>query len=200
MWELKSNYLSTVTNQPFMLAEVRQIAEKLNQGDDWKQIEAAVRDENCLFLRSEATRNNVFLGIRSRLKNAPESVLSLLTTDTLATARLINFYLCLRLFRLLREMMAEVVCDAVNRQTSEISMYEMERFFAHKREQEQSIARWSGETYSRVQSNTLRLAIDAELLTGRGPWQWQRQLVTREVRDCLSEVGHEPLLKLMLEG
>lgn len=198
-WNLQTRYLSTVTNQPFLLSEVMRVAALLEAQHTWTEIQQLVVTENLLQIKSKATRRNVFLGLKSRLKDAPPEVLDLLNHSTLEIARLTNFYLCLRVFRLLREFMAELVYDRASRYVSELTAFDVTQFFARKREQQEALARWTESTYYRVQTSTLRLAVDAGLLQGNGPWRFQRPVIPAALRDVLQSLGDEAFFKLMLE-
>lgn len=198
-WAATGKYLSAVTNQPFMLQEIIQVARMLEDGLSWEQIQTQILEENALQIRSLATRKNVINGLRGRLLDAPPEILALLTSSTLDAARLTNFYLCLRRFRLLRELMAELIWDRASRQVTELTAFETDQFFSRKREQQPELARWSEETFAKVRSNTLNLAVEAGLLQGRGPWHLQRQILPPVLRLTLESLGDQAYLKLLLE-
>lgn len=199
-WAATEKYLSAVTNQPFMLQEMTQTARLLQDGLSWEQIQSQIFEDNILQIRSLATRNNVFRGLHARLMDAPQELLALLANGTRDTARLTNFYLCLRRFRLLRELMTELIWDRASRQVHELTSFEAEQFFNRKREQQPELSRWSDETYRRVRSNTLNLAVEAGLLQGRGPWRLQRQILPPVLRETLESLGDQAYLKLLLEA
>ncbi len=182
-----TRYTSAVTNQPFLFQETLTVARDLQQGKTWQDIKTRIEVDNVLNYPAKATRKNVFQGISARLKTADMRLITLLLDSPLASAKLVNFFLCLRHFRLLRELMAEAVLPQIQRGNRELTAFEVNEFFAHKRMTQDTLHRWQDSTFERVKSNTLRLATDAEVLTGppQGPWQIQRPLMPLELSQLL---------------
>lgn len=195
-------YSSAVTNQPFLLAETLLMADGLRQGQSWEAIKNAVEVENILNCRSLASRRNQYQGIRARLQpladTAPE-LLDLLVDSPPQVARWLNFFLCLLRFRLLRELMAELVLPLTQRGITQLSAFDVDEFFARKRQQQDQLNRWQDSTFERVQSNTLRLALDAELLSGppQGPWQIQRPPLPPVFCQALRSTGRAAFITLI---
>jgi len=198
-WQIETRYLSTVTNQPFLLAETRQLASLYLAGNTFEELRSAVISDNILQLKARSTRKNVYQALASRLQGAPPALFELLAEHSLEMARLSNFYVCLRHYRLLRELLAERICDNASRYVWSLTLFESEQFFARKREQQNALAAWSPETYRRVATNTLRLAHDAGLLHGKGPWDIRRPLLPPAVRQLLIDQGDGPYVRYFLE-
>lgn len=198
--KLHRRYSSAVTNQPFLFDETRTVAQLLRDGNDWAQIKHAVEEENLLHCRSKATRENVFQGIAARLKPAPAGLIDQLLDSPLHGARLVNFVLCLCHFRLLRELMAELVMPLRQRGVRTLTAFEVHEFFAHKRQQQDALDRWQDSTFERVKSNTLRLASDAEVIMGppQGPWQLPQVLVPPALAETLR--AHDAAAFIALVG
>lgn len=204
-WPITQRYLATVTNTPFLLSETRQLAAWRLAGQSWEEIREAVITDNALQLGAASSRRNVYTGVVSRLRGAPEALLVLLAGHDHGhdTARLANFYVCLRHYRLLRELMQHCICANARRYIWRLTRFEARQFFERQREQQPTLAGWSPQTYERVQSNTLRLVFDAGLLAlppdsalatgmGSGPWEICRPLVTPALRRLLLADGPPP--------
>lgn len=198
-WQIETRYLATVTNQPFLLPETRHMARWHLDGHTPQEMRTAVTDDNVLQIKARSTRLNVYQALAHRLQGAPVALFELLAEHSLEVARLSNFYVCLRQYRLLRELMAERICDNASRYVWSLTGFEAEQFFAHKREQQPALAAWSEHTYRRVMTNTLRLAHDAGLLQGRGPWSIHRPLLPPALRQLMLAEGDGPYLRYFLE-
>lgn len=199
--KINPRYTSAVTNQPFLFQETLTLAQRLQGGESWAALSVAVIEENILNCRSQATRKNVYQGIAARLKPAAPELVDLLVDSPLAEARLINFLLCLGHFRLLRELMAELVVPLRQRGVSQLTAFEAQEFFAHKRQTQDTLYRWQESTFERVKSNTLRLALDAEVLQSEGrvegPWQIGKPLVPPALSHFLRQHKAEAFIPLL---
>lgn len=197
--KIQTRYTSAVTNQPFLFSETLVLAQCLREGQSWEALKYAVETENLLNHRALATRKNIFQGVSARLKAADPLLIDLLLDSPPQGAKLVNFFLCLVYFRLLREFMAELVLPQTQRGIVELTAFEVQEFFAHKRQQQDVLNRWQDSTFEKVKSNTLRLASDAELLIGppQGPWQMVRPLLSLPLVQTLKSLHCAAFIPLL---
>ncbi len=110
-------------------------------------------------------------------------------------------FLTLRINRLLREVVSEVLLDQLKSLDSSLDHKILEAFFHLKYEQETTINQWSKSTYQKVCSNMILVLIRSGLLMptkNKGIYEIQSMPVPIQLKKQLQNDGLELYLKLML--
>ena len=189
------------SNQGFLLQETSQLAALLLAQEDPVRVRELVMHDNLLQLRAQASRKTTYSVVMARLEGVPDMLLELLVSGSVDSRRLTNFYLILLKHRLLREFMVEVVVAQQQRLLNHINEADIRTFFSRTQDREPDVAAWSPATYQKAQSNLLKLVTSADLLVkvSRTTWAIQAGFVPAALRESITQLGHRPLLTLMLD-
>jgi Putative inner membrane protein (DUF1819) len=197
------------TNFPFLLSEATSIAQLLGRGISLAQIKAQVIDPSqetlceadILQFRSKASRQGAMRALEQLLNNVPQPYLQFLATGNSDLRRATLLFLTLRINRLLREVISEVLLDRLKSLDRSLDSNTIAAFFDLKCEQENVISQWSKSTYQKVCSNTILILVRAGLLipgNNRKTYEIQAMPIPIQLKQQLKNDGLELYLKLML--
>jgi Putative inner membrane protein (DUF1819) len=194
------NYKS-YTNFPFLLREVSLVAQLLGEGFSFEQIKLQIIDQDILQIRSKASRKGALRTVEHLLKNIPQEYIQILAAGNGDMRRYTLLFLTLRINRLLREVVSEVLLDKLKSLDSSLDRKILEAFFHLKYEQETTINQWSKSTYQKVCSNMVLVLVRSGLLMptkNKDIYEIQSTPVPIQLRKQLQNDGLELYLKLML--
>ena len=205
--ESGSNYKAH-TNFPFLLSEATSIAQLLGRGISLAQIRAKVIDPppetlceaDILQFRSKASRQGAMRALEQLLNNIPQPYIQFLATGNSDLRRATLLFLTLRINRLLREVISEVLLDRLKSLDRSLDSNTIAAFFDLKCEQEQIVSKWSKSTYRKVCSNTILILVRSGLLIPdkNKAYQIQAMPVPIQLKRQLENDRLELYLKLML--
>ena len=197
------------TNFPFLLSEATSIAQLLGRGISLAQVKAKVIDplqeaqckEDILQFRSKASRQGAMRALEQLLNNIPQPYIQFLATGNSDLRRATLLFLTLRINRLLREVISEVLLDRLKSLDRSLDSNTIAAFFSLKCEQEQVVSQWSKSTYRKVCSNTILILVRSGLLIpsqDRKTYEIQAMPVPMQLKRQLENDGLKFYLKLML--
>ena len=206
--ESGSNYKAH-TNFPFLLSEATSIAQLLGRGISLAQIRAKVIDPppetlceaDILQFRSKASRQGAMRALEQLLNNIPQPYIQFLATGNSDLRRATLLFLTLRINRLLREVISEVLLDRLKSLDRSLDSNTIAAFVSLKCEQEQIVSQWSKSTYRKVCSNTILILVRSGLLIPsqyRKTYEIQAMPVPMQLKRQLENDGLKFYLKLML--
>jgi hypothetical protein len=221
--ESVNNY-KAYTNFPFLLCEASLVAQLLQEGLSWQQIKGQVVDDpperlpigaaspflrnaarvehrDILQIRSKASRQGAMRALEQLLNHIPQPYLQFLVTGNSDLRRATLLFLTLRINRLLREVISEVLLDRLKSLDRSLDSNTIAAFFDLKCEQENVISQWSKSTYQKVCSNTILILVRAGLLipgNNRKTYEIQAMPIPIQLKQQLKNDGLELYLKLML--
>lgn len=214
--ESVDNY-KAYTNFPFLLCEASLVARLLQQGLSWKQIKGQVIDasqeilrvgtavplenRDILQIRSKASRQGAMRTLEQLLDRIPQPYIQFLAAGNSDLRRATLLFLTLRINRLLRELISEVLVDRLKSLDRSLDANTIAAFFDLKSEQEQIVSQWSKSTYRKVCSNTILILVRAGLLipgNNKKNYQIQAMPVPVQLKKQLENDRLELYLKLML--
>ena len=214
--ESVNNY-KAYTNFPFLLCEVSLVARLLQEGLSWKQIKgqvidasqeslrvgsvAPVENRDILQFRSKASRQGAMRALEQLLNNIPQPYIQFLATGNSDLRRATLLFLTLRINRLLREVISEVLLDRLKSLDRSLDRNTIAAFFSLKCEQEQIVSQWSKSTYQKVCSNTILILVRSGLLLpsrDKKTYEIQAMPIPLQLKQQLENDGLELYLKLML--
>jgi Putative inner membrane protein (DUF1819) len=210
--ESVNNY-KAYTNFPFLLCEASLVAQLLQEGLSWKQIKGQVIDSSfaqrsagmenrdILQIRSKASRQGAMRALEQLLNNIPQPYIQFLATGNSDLRRATLLFLTLRINRLLREVLSEVLIDRLKSLDRSLDTNTIAAFFDLKSEQEQIVSQWSKSTYRKVCSNTILILVRSGLLipgNNKKTYQIQAMPVPIQLKQQLKNDRLELYLKLML--
>ncbi len=197
------------TNFPFLLSEATSIAQLLERGISLAQIKAKVInpssetlcEADILQFRSKASRQGAMRALDQLLNNVPQPYIQFLATGNSDLRRATLLFLTLRINRLLREVISEVLLDRLKSLDRSLDRNTIAAFFDLKCEQEHIVSQWSKSTYQKVCSNTILILVRAGLLIpsqDRKTYEIQAMPVPMQLKRQLENDRLELYLKLML--
>ena len=197
------------TNFPFLLSEATSIAQLLGRGISLAQIKAKVIDPppetlceaDILQIRSKASKQGAMRALEQLLNDIPQPYLQFLATGNSDLRRATLLFLTLRINRLLREVISEVLLDRLKSLDRSLDSNTIAAFFSLKCEQEQVVSQWSKSTYRKVCSNTILILVRSGLLIpsqDRKTYEIQAMPVPMQLKRQLENDGLQFYLKLML--
>lgn len=189
------------TNYAFILNETVKVAQLIEQGATLAEIQRLVMEEDLFQLRSLISRRRALNTVLKRLHKVDTAYIRLLATANADTRRLTNLFLILRSDRLLRELLDEVLRDKLKRFDYTLKPVDLRTFFAQKREQNPTLAKWSDSTFQKTASNTVLTLVNAGLLQPtqpRGHYEIRPVPLPGALRQQLLLDGEERYLSLML--
>jgi Putative inner membrane protein (DUF1819) len=214
--ESVSNYKAS-TNFPFLLCEVSLVARLLQEGLSLPQIKGQFVDypqetlpvgavfpadnRDILQIRSKASRQGAMRALEQLLDNIPQRYIQFLATGNSDLRRYTLLFLTLRINRLLREVISEVLLDRLKSLDRSLDRNTLAAFFDLKSEQEQIVSQWSKSTYRKVCSNTILILVRSGLLIpsqDRKTYEIQAMPVPMQLKRQLENDGLKLYLKLML--
>ena len=147
MIESGSSY-KAYTNFPFLLSEATSIAQLLGRGISLAQIKAKFIDpppetlceEDILQIRSKASRQGAMRALEQLLNDIPQPYIQFLATGNNDLRRATLLFLTLRINRLLREVISEVLLDRLKSLDRSLDSNTIAAFFSLKCEQEQIVS------------------------------------------------------------
>ena len=197
------------TNFPFLLSEATSIAQLLGRGISLAQIKAKVInppsetlcEEDILQFRSKASRQGAMRALEQLLNNIPQPYIQFLATGNSDLRRATLLFLTLRINRLLREVISEVLLDRLKSLDRSLDSNTIAAFFSLKCEQEQIVSQWSKSTYQKVCSNTVLILVRSGLLIAsrdKKTYEIQAMPIPLQLKQQLENDRLELYLKLML--
>ncbi len=196
------------TNFPFLLSEATSIAQLLERGISLAQIKAKVInppletlcEADILQFRSKASRQGAMRALEQLLNNIPLPYLQFLATGNNDLRRATLLFLTLRINRLLREVISEVLLERLKSLDRSLDRNTIAAFFDLKCEQETIINQWSKSTFQKVCSNTILILVRSGLLipVNNKVYEIQAMPVPIQLKQQLKNDRLELYLKLML--
>ena len=135
------------------------------------------------------------------LNNIPLPYLQFLATGNSDLRRSTLLFLTLRINRLLREVISEVLLDRLKSLDRSLDSNTIAAFFSLKCEQEQVVSQWSRSTYRKVWSNTILILVRSGLLLpsrDKKTYEIQAMPIPFQLKQQLENDRLELYLKLML--
>ena len=189
------------TKYAFAFTETVAIAELLRQGLDYKTIKQRVVEDDLFQIRSRNSRQGAFQTIWQRLEKLPPEYIQLIATGHADVRRFTVLCLILLQHRLLRELIIDVLLNKVHQFDLVVKASDLRVFFETKRQESQTLAKWSKATYQKASSNTVLVLVGAGLLQPikpKGSYEIRATPVPIALKQQLIADGLDKLLILML--
>lgn len=198
--EIQKDY-KAYTNFAFLLTESGLISQLICNELSFIQIKDEIIDNDILQLRSQASRKGVFRSLRELLETIPQPYIEFLAYGNSDLRRCTLFFLNLRLNRLLRDVISELLLDRLQSLTPVLDYKLFRAFFEQKREQEPVLSGWSDSTYQKACSNTLLILVRSGILIpskNKKTYEIQAMPLPCQLKQQLLLDGLESYMKLML--
>ena len=189
------------TNFAFLLTESGLISQLICNKLSFIQIKNEIVENDILQVRSQSSRKGVFRSLRELLENIPQQYIEFLAHGNSDLRRYTLLFLSLRLNRLLRDVISELLLDRLQSLNPTLDHKIFKAFYEQKREQEPVLSRWSNSTYQKACSNTILILIRSGILIpskNKKTYEIQAMLLPFGLKQQLLLDGLESYVKLML--
>ena len=188
------------SNQGFLLREVGLVAGLLLTGTPKEEVRRDILERDLFQLDAAKSRQTLLRAVLWRLDGAPPALLEFSAHGSLELRRLTNLYLLLLQHRLLREFLAEVVLESLDRFSYLVPPTEAGAFMTRKRDESADVGGWSEATLAKARSNLVNFCLSAGLLTRDADgYGVHPQSVPGTLRDELIAAGRRGFLRLLLD-
>lgn len=194
MAEIK--YSAALTGEPFLFYESRQVARLKLSGRNPQQIREEIKNQNLFQYANEKRLNIRITAVQKRIDTLDGPLLRFLAEKPAATAKIINLYAIMNTNKLMLDFMIEVIGEKFE-QGNLIEKRDLNEFFAAKREQQENVSRWSGETVAKLKRVLPRIIFEAGILVDRNTGILRRLTLDQDVEKYFRDHGEIEFLKAM---
>ena len=169
--------------------ETRETARLLSDRTIEEVAEKAVNDN--IYQQKDLKRaKRQFNVIRKRLEALPDSLIGLITSSDINTAKLIVFIGCMATDRLLFELVYEVYRDKLFMGEEMLTDADLNVFFKNKQDQSEKVAGMSDASIKKLKQTYCKYMFETGLLTGKvTERKIVRPYIEQELRDELQKNG-----------
>lgn len=192
-----SKYNASLTGEPFLFYETRQVARlKLNGLSDKEILEEVVKNNLFQYATEKSIPKRSKAALK-RLQVLDENMLGYLLEKSSETAKIVNLYAIMKSNRLVMEFVSEVVGEKYAANNLTLDKKDVNEFFLEKREQSEEVARWRDNTIKKLKQVLLRMLSEAGILDERDGCTLHRPVLDSEVIRYVEAAGELHLLKAM---
>jgi Putative inner membrane protein (DUF1819) len=198
--EIQKDY-KAYTNFAFLLTESGLVSQLICNKLSILQIKKEIIENDILQIRSQSSRKGIFRALRELLETIPQPYIKFLAHGNSDLRRYTLLFLNLRLNRLLRDVMSELITDRLQSLNPTLDHKIFKAFFEQKREQEPVLSGWSDLTYQKACSNTILILVRSGILIpskNKKTYEIQAMPLPFGLKQQLLLDGLESYMKLML--
>jgi hypothetical protein len=161
---MKSVYSAGMVSKPFCYIEFKKVAELLASGASYDDIKRNALSKHLFDVKKEYRAKEIYNIVTARAKTLGDDGIKLFGQCDLQTKKLIALVAALNVERILYEFLHEVYQEKLVLGEKEFSELDSRVFFKNKREQSETIARWTDRTIHKLRNSILNYMTDAGLL------------------------------------
>ena len=195
MAEIK--YSAALTGEPFLFYESRQVARLKLSGRNPQQIREEIKNQNLFQYANEKRLNIRITAVQKRIDTLDGPLLRFLAEKPAATAKIINLYAIMNTNKLMLDFMIEVIGEKFEQGNLILEKRDLNEFFAAKREQQENVSRWSGETVAKLKRVLPRIIFEAGILVDRNTGILRRLTLDQDVEKYFRDHGEIEFLKAL---
>lgn len=180
---LELKYSASLMSQSFWFVEFRNLVKLAASGIPIDEIKKKCLEENLVGALTENRIKRATGYLINRLKQMDEKMIKIFCDADVATQKIINLVIMLRMDRLFFEFMYEVYRDKVILGIPELSSSDVNVFFSKKEIQSEEVAGWKDTTRRKLGVCYLNYLADANLLTVID----KKKMITPPVLDIVLE-------------
>lgn len=159
-------YNASAVKHLFWFVEAKETA-RLLEAHTMDEVRKIVIEQNLYRQKQESRLKNEFGCIKARLEALPDSLVKMLVTADLRTAKLINFIGCMASDQLLFDLVYEVYRGKLYYGGQNMSDADLNVFFKDKQNQSEKVARISDASIKKLKQVYCKYMFEAGLLQGK---------------------------------
>lgn len=152
------------TKYAFLIFESSLVSQLIFKEVSFEFIKKEIIENDILQLRSQVSREGIFRSLSELLETIPKPYIEFLAHGNSDLRRYTLLFLTLRLNRLLREIITELLIHRLQSLNQSLDQKAFKAFFEQKREQEPILGQWSDSTYQKACSNAILVLVRSGLL------------------------------------
>lgn len=192
-----NRYSASLTGEPFLFYEIKQVAKLINNGLDQEQIHNEVMNNNIFQYATEKSVPKRFTAVNRRLMVLDEQEINYLTKKPSETAKIINLYAIMKSNRLLYEFIFEVLGEKFESGNYFLEKHDIIGYFNSKKEQNETVAAWKDYTFIKLRQVFLRILFEAGILEPSKSGKLLKISLDREVIEYFKSKGNIKYLTAM---
>lgn len=181
------SYSASLTGEPFLLAEIKEVAKMKLQGLDEKEIRDTIVSEKIFQYTSDKSVVRRIPAVFRRLKVLTEQEIDFLLNKPFNVARIINLYAIAASDRIVKEFMYEIIADKFEISNLYIDRRDVNEFFALKASQDEDVRNWKESTIKKLKSSIINIFCEAGVITDKKSGCITRTLFDLEVTKYFEE-------------
>ncbi|MFJ7848159.1 DUF1819 family protein [Peribacillus sp. NPDC097224] len=182
-------YSSVLTGAGYMLYEIKQISVLKKKGLLDKEIRQEVLEENVFQYEKMSSIKRALPYILKRVNVLDETLLQLITQESLEIAKIINLYAIMKSDRLFFEFMYEVIQEKLQKNDYLLEKKDVNSFFIVKAEQSDFIESWSESTIEKLKQVYKKILLETGMLKSLRTGELNRLIIDEQIKDHLRRIG-----------
>lgn len=188
--ELK--YTASLTGEPFLYFEMREVAALMAEGLTQEEIKEKVYSEN-LFQYKTRNRINIRLSeVNKRLKFLDKYLLNLIAEASGETGKIITLYAIYKTNRLFYDFIHEVVKEKLAMGENSLEDMDFSLFFQRKAEEDDTVSSWKESTIRKLKDVIKNILFETDILTRDK--KFQRQILHPDLKNHLIDKREKSFL------
>lgn len=190
-------YSASLTGEPYLYFELKQVAKLRLEGLSDKEIRAKINKENLFQYETNKSNNKRISAALKRTQALDKILLNLLVNGTLNTSKHIALIAIMKTNSLFLEFMKEVYYEKVVARDLTLDNKEFRIFFANKAEQSEKVASWQDYTLNKLRQVYLRILFEAGLVKSLKSREITPPIIEEDLANHLKTIGEDLYIKTM---
>ena len=197
---VEPKYLATLTGEPYLYFELKQVAKLTLAGFTPIEIRAKIKDENLFQSATNKSINKLLSATLKRVAVLDEVMLNLLVHGSLHTSKLVTLIAIMKTNRLFFEFIEEVYLEKVRLGERDLEPKDFRIFFNNKAEQSPKVAAWQEYTLKKLSQVYSKILFEAGLINNTRKKMLTPPTMEEELLVHLRNIGDHRLIIAMAGG
>lgn len=190
-----NGYSGALTREQFLFYEIRAAASLRTQGMNREEILEKVRSENLFQFPTERMVPSILKTCLRRMDGMDSAELvDLLANGSIETAKQVNLYAMMCDNRLVWDFMTVVIGDKFRTQECSFSRKDLNLFFFHLQEENNTVAGWSDSTIQKIKQVLTKALVECGYLDSPRAQQLNPVAIAPELEDAIRNAGNTKAL------
>ena len=187
---IRKEYSAGAVKHLFWFMEFRKVVEMLAQGMTMDEIRAQNKEQNLFGCPTTERAVQIFNVVSARIQSLDESFYPVFLRGDLATQKLFALVSAMAYDTLFFDFIYEVVREKMIIGSNELKDSDLRVFFRSKQEQDETAAKWTEQTCSKLSTVYKSMLYDAGMTNkAKGTRQIYRPVMEREMEQWLQNHG-----------
>ncbi|MGI6468343.1 MAG: DUF1819 family protein [Syntrophomonadaceae bacterium] len=190
-------YSSSLTGEPFLFYEIRQVSKIKLEGITEDELREAVKTQNVFQYKTEKSVNKRLKAVIKRLAVLDDTLKRYLAEKPSDTAKIINLYSIMKSNCLMYDFVMETVAEKFSHNSLVLEKVDLNEFLTDKRQQIPEMSHWKDDTLKKLRQVLARILYESGILADPKTGQLQRNNLDSEVIEYYKSIGELHVLKAM---